>query len=228
MSAPPPDPRPEGPLAPVRRHYTAPTGGRTRDAFEQAQNLKIALWSLVGVALGGLGGFVGGHPFVGALVGGVAMYMMVQGLVGASGAAGSRIHAPSGASTPHAREHSRAESLVVRGHYREAVEVFEAAIAEDPGDPTPYLRIARVHRDHLDELEAAAGWFRRALRDADLTPGRAAVARRELVELYVHRMGEEARAAPELARMAEELAGTEDGEWAARELARIKESMREG
>lgn len=227
MSPPPPDSGSDGPLSPLRRPYTAPTGGRTRDAFESAQSLKIALWSLVGVGLGLMAGLMAGHPFVGALSGGVVMYLVVQGLVGSAGAAAGTLHAPSGSNTPHAREHSHAESLVVRGYYREAVEVFEKAIAEEPADPTPYLRVARIQRDDLGDLEAAARWFRRALREPELTPGREALARRELVELYVHRMGEAARATPELARMAEELAGTEDGEWAARELARIKAAMRE-
>ena len=116
---------------------------------------------------------------------------------------------------------------MVHGRYRAAVEAFEVAVAEDPSDPTPYLRIARIHRDHLDELEAAASWFRRALRDADMPRGQAGLARRELVELFIHRLKEPARAAPELARMRDEWAGTPEGAWAAEELARIKEAMKE-
>jgi hypothetical protein len=51
--------------------------------------------------------------------------------------------------------------------------------------------------------------------------------RKELVELFTHRMKASERALPELARMAEELAGTPEGEWAATQLREIKARLRE-
>ena len=227
MTEQPPSGGPEGPLSPRRRSYTErPRGPRDRDAAETAMKLRVGVWSLIGVGLGFLAGSLAGHPFLGALVGGGGVYGLAMLLVGGAGRVASTLHAPSGATTPRGREHSRAESLLVRGHYAEAVEAFQEAVAGDPTDPTPYLRIARIHRDHLGELETAAAWFRRALRDARVPRGTAVLARRELVELYVHRMKEPRRAAPELARMVEEWEGTEEGEWAARELAAVKEAMR--
>lgn len=76
-------------------------------------------------------------------------------------------------------------------------------------------------------LWAAARWFRRTLREAATGPGLATLVRKELIELYVHRLAQPERAAPELARMADELAGTPEAEWATRELATVKARMAE-
>lgn len=144
-----------------------------------------------------------------------------------AGVAASKLYTPEGRAPSKKREYSYAESLVARGMYAEAVDAFEMAVAEDPADITPYLRIARIYRDHLTRFEDAARWFRRALREARVTEGMATLARKELVELYVHRLGEPAKAAPELARMAEEFAGRAEGEWAAAELAEVKRRIAE-
>lgn len=160
-------------------------------------------------------------PFLGAaFVTGLTLLVTHK----AAGAA-SAFYNPSGRSTPHKREYSQAESLVARGLYLDAVTAFELAVVDDPTDPTPYLRVARIYRDHLDEMDDAARWFRRALREADVPRGMAMLARKELVELYTHRMGAPEKALPELARMAHELAGTPEGEWAEAELKDIKSRM---
>lgn len=188
--------------------------------------MRIGLWSLAGGVLGFLAGWMLGHAFLGAVAGWVVCFLFVRVVVGAAGAAAGQLHQPSGG-TPHQPGHSRAEALAARGHFREAVRLLARAVEDDPDPPAPYLRAARILRDELGEPEEAAAWFRRALRDAALPPGPARSIRRELVELYVHRMKEPRRAAPELARMSEELAGTEEGAWAARELEEIKARMRE-
>ncbi len=115
--------------------------------------LRLGLWSLPGALLGAIGGFVTGlgplAVVLGAGVGAALVYGLSSMMVGGAGKAAGTLHNPSGRSTPHAREHSAAESLVVRGRYEEAVQAFEAAVSEDPRDPVPYLRLARIHRDHL-------------------------------------------------------------------------------
>jgi tetratricopeptide (TPR) repeat protein len=141
------------------------------------------------------------------------------------GRAAATIHNPSGRTTPSRREHSHAESLLARGLVQEAIDAFEIAVAEDPGDPSPYLRVARIYREKLGRYEDAARWFKRALTESAAPPGIAMLAARELVELYVTKLGEPGRAAPLLARMAEERAGTPEGTWAAEELAAVKAAM---
>lgn len=216
-----------------RRTFSAEpprTGGpRDVDPGDQA----VLVWSFIagalGLIMGGFLGFFVAHgglptwiaflcPFAGA-AGAVGLVRLVVG--GGTRVAGT-VYNPSGRTTPYRREHSRAESLAARGQYEEAVTAFELAVAEDPSDPRPYLRVARIYRDHLGRPEDAARWFRRASRETG-TPS--LIARKELVELYMHRMNTPGKAMPELARMAEELAGTPEGEWAAAKLRHVKELL---
>ena len=229
-SAPQGDPR-------SQRTFSEPpkrTGLKDVDSSQQALVLRAATGGVYGGILGGLLGF--------SLLGqGVPIWLLPVCVVGGwltvsggvllavtyAGRAASTLYAPDGRSTPRKKEYSQAESLVARGLYQEAVTAFELAALEDPTDPTPYLRVARIKRDHLGELEDAARWFRRALRESQAPPGVALLARKELVELYTHRMGVPERALPELARMAEELAGSAEGAWAAAEYAAIKARLAE-
>jgi tetratricopeptide (TPR) repeat protein len=197
---------------------------------------RLLAWSLVGAFLGLLlGTFVsangqGGPGVIAACIAGgwAATYFGPLWIMSLAGRAGSGLYAPSGSTTPRKREYSLAESYAARGDYERAVTAFEEAIAEDPTDPQPYVRVARLQRDRMNEPEAAASWFRRALRDAALSPSLHLLTLRELVELYDGRLGQPERAAPLLARLADEQAGTPDGAWAVEELARIKRRMAEG
>lgn len=220
-----------------RRTFSEPPKRRAlrdMDASERAIVMRAVTSGMYGGVLGGLLGFslvAGGRPFWVLLLCVAAGWLAVSAatlvLVHAVGGAASTLYAPDGRSTPKKKEYSQAESLVARGLYQEAVTAFELAVLEDPTEPTPYLRVARIKRDHLAELEDAARWFRRALRESQAPPGVALLARKELVELYTHRMGAPERALPELARMAEELAGSAEGAWAAAEYAAIKARLAE-
>lgn len=141
------------------------------------------------------------------------------------GRAAGTLYNPSGSSTPRRREYSHAESLVARGFHREAVEAFEIAVAEGPTDPTPYLRIARLCRDQLGRPEDGARWFKRALAESEMSESVSLLTARELVELYTVKLSQPGRAAPVLARIAEERGGTKLGDWAAEELASLKAAM---
>ncbi len=222
------DPRP-------RRTFSEPPkqrGLKDTDAAERVTRIRILTFGLFGGALGVLLGFFlvqkGAPSWVAVIcVLGGWLFVSLSTLlvVSSAGAAASTLYAPSSGATPRKKEYSQAESLVARGMYQEAVDVFELAVAEDPSEAAPYLRIARIYRDHLGKPEDAARWFRRALREATPPAGMALLVRKELVELYTHRMGAPERALPDLARMAEELAGTPEGDWAAAELREIKARM---
>jgi len=221
----------------TRRRFEDPPprrGLRDLDTMERGVLTIALLGAIPGFVVGAMLGYFlrqNGHPVwlavLCALAGAAFVPAVALYVTGRAGALAARLHAPPGRSTPPKREYSFAESLVARGAYEEAITAFELALAADPSDPTPYLRIARVYRDHLDRPEDAVRWFRRALAESEAPRGVATLARRELAELYVDRLGQPARAAPMLARMAEEMAGTEDGTWAARTLARVKERMGE-
>jgi hypothetical protein len=130
-----------------------------------------------------------------------------------------------GGTTPRPPEYSRAQALVAQGRYREAVAAYEIGAAESDGDPEPYLAIARILRDHLGEGANAAAWFRRARRDARLTPGQQLLVAQELIELYTTRLGEPRRAIPELALISRIVPGTPHADAAARQLADLRAAL---
>ncbi len=222
---------------PSRRKYSKLPSGAKRDVDQAARGIRLqaAVWSGAGFVMGGLLGVFGvrqlGWPLWVAALGPFVMAALVYGtalfIVNRAGAAVQVLYAPSGRSTPRRSEHSRAEALVQRGEFEDAISLLELAVADDPGEPTPYLRIARIYRDDLGRLEDAERWFRRALREADLPAGLRTLATRELVDLYTIRMSRPEKAAPLLARLAEEAQGSPEGEWAARELREIKRRMRD-
>lgn len=222
--------------APVRRAY-APVAGNasSQDAFERVTRFRLLAWSLVGAFLGLLlGVFVTSSGSGGWLVvlfttmlGWALVYFGPLALASASGRAAGTLYAPSGRSTPRKKEYSLAESYVARGDYEAAIEAFEAAIAQDPAEPMPYLRIARIRRDRMGDPEGAAEGFRRVLTRATLDHGVRLLALREMVELCETRLGDPRRAAPLLARVAEQHEGSPEGLWAVEELTRIRRRIAE-
>jgi tetratricopeptide (TPR) repeat protein len=162
---------------------------------------------------------------VGVLLGPLLIWLVVVGVTALAGRGASGIYMPTGVSTPRKREYSRAEALLVRGDREAAIAEYEAAIAADPSDPEPYLRVARILRDQLKRPADAIPWFRRAVREARPSPGLERRALREVAEIYLHHLREPRKAAPELARLAEAFPATPDGRWAREELGRVKEEM---
>lgn len=217
------------------RAYSEMSGRRDVDQFEQAIRLKALMWSFAGAIMGALMGIfivvaddergIWIVP-VCAIVGWLIAFLGPLGLARAAGRAAGNIHNPSGRTTPAKKEYSQAESYAIRGMHEDAVSAFEVAIAEGDGkDPTPYLRIARTYRDDLARPTDSERWFKRALKESQMPDGQRWLTRRELVELYRGKMGTPAKAAPLLARMAQEREGTREGEWAAAELRSVKDEM---
>jgi tetratricopeptide (TPR) repeat protein len=206
------------------------------DQFERVARLKVFLWSIVGAFLGFLlGVFLGVQGKAGPLVvmtttliGWASSYFGPLLLMKWSAQAGGSLYNPSGKSTPRKREYSLAESYVARGEYQAAIDAFEVAIGEDPTDSMPYIRVARIQRDKVGDPEGAAHWFKRALTESETNSGMRTLLRKELLELYEVRMKQPERAAPMLARISEQEAGTADGDWAGVELGRIKAIMADG
>lgn len=217
------------------RSWSPPAGRRRiEDARDRANLLKILLWSPAGFALGvALGWYLTRSrgapgwtvPALG-LVGWAFVVVLPLAAMAAAARAAGTLYAPTGSSTPHPREHSRAMALVARGLHEDAVAELARAVDEDAADSGACLLIARILRDELGRHEDAGRWLRRALESGSLGDRAARAVRRELIELYTSRMGAPERAAPELARMAEELAGTAEGDWAVAELRAIKRDMR--
>ena len=177
---------------------------------------------IVGYA-GLLYGLWGRGTVVGLTAAGLAVTFLVPLLIAAlGGGAAGALYNPSGAGTPRKPTYSQAESFAARGLYDQAVAAFEVAIAASPGDPEGYLMVARLHRDRSRRLEESAAWFKKALEHTRPASGTALLVARELVELYAVKLNEGKRAAPVLARLAEERPDTPEGRWAVEELRRVK------
>jgi tetratricopeptide (TPR) repeat protein len=224
-------------LEPPRRTFKEPAGkdsGRGRrlkdvDAVARAEKLRVAGWALfAGLPMGGMAGYAAGNVLAGLVLGPVFVFVVASLILAPVNRTASLLHMPSGSSTPRRKEHSQAEALAVRGDFEAAIALYEEAIRDVPEDGEAYLRIARIHRDHLESPEEALHWFRRATDEAELPHGQEMLARREMAELLIHRLREPRRAAPDLARLAEAHEGKPEGDWAREELARIKEEMARG
>lgn len=214
---------PEPPsVPPPRRRYAAGTphrGPRDRDVSGLVQHVgPLAL----GFGVGTVWVVWTGMPLYTPVVVAVLVWGIVQLATGGAGRVASMYLGLRGGTTPRPREYSHAQALVAQGRYREAVDAYEIAAAESDGDPEPYLAIARILRDHLDDGTGAAAWFRRARRDARLTPGQQLLVAEELIELYTTRLGEPGRAIPELALICRIVPGTPQAEAAARQLATLR------
>jgi len=125
-----------------------------------------------------MGAVLGGMHFGGvlsALIGATAVAAAVyaaSGVLSEWSARGARaVLLPSGRSTPSRHGFSEADAAIMRRRYVEAAALLESAAMDDPEDPEAYLRLARLHRDHLDDPPRAHAWFQHARATGHLTPG---------------------------------------------------------
>ena len=177
---------------------------------------------LLNAALGATGGALAILPvaLAGAFFLGTLLHHVL--LESAGSAAQRMLGGPSiGASPP---DYSYADSLVARGLYDGAVEAYREA-AERSGSPEPLIRAARVLRDQLRQHDRAV----ETLREVRAHPAGGAaleeLVTREIVEIFVARTGEPARALPELARLAERHPDTPGGAWAKRRMAELRAEL---
>lgn len=180
------------------------------------------IWLTGGAERGGGGAVAAlliGFP-LGGLLAGLLMGFLREGLgllVDGSLQGATRGRSP--------RDYSHARSLVIRGSYREAVELLGAEAAADPKDPEPLLLAARVLRDHLGQPQEAAGWLRRARVIQNLSPQQDITVTRELVELYEGPLASPEKALPELARVAATYPNSRASEWAQNTLTRLRAAV---
>ncbi len=129
-----------------------------------------------------------------------------------------------GWSGPRSPDYSHAEALEKRGDLEGAAEIYKEAIFTNRRHPLAYLQLANI-RASAGLHEEAIDVLRRALATARFTPHEEAMTIREIHEIFSTKLGDPARAAPDLARYLERQPAEAYGRWARRELDYIKEHM---
>jgi hypothetical protein len=198
-------------------------GLREIDAAKRARIIRIASMSLAGGLIGALAGWFAGFGVIpGSMVGFLIVFVITLGIVEGAGSIMGTVHNPSGKSTPVRREYSYPESLAVRGRYDEAIDAYQVCCVDFPEDPEPYVRIARIYRDNLEQLEESVFWFKRARSEATVDRGRELLITQEIIEIYTNKLDSPKRAIPELARIKDRFPGDATAEWASTEIDRMR------
>lgn len=212
------------------------------DAAERAFGIQTLAWALaVGLLMGGVGGagivvmlqqqgrLQGFPPIAGAVLGflgvGTGVYGLARWAVRRAREVTQSIYNPSGGSTPYKPQYSYAASLVVRGRYQEAAAAYELHAIENPAEPVPYLQLARLYRDKLQQYEDALAWFRRVRTDATLGPGQELYVIQEIIDLYTHKLRTPRKAIPELTLVCQRFPGTPAARAAEKQLAEMREML---
>ena len=115
---------------------------------------------------------------------------------------------------------SAQESLIIRGHFREAEASFLAHLAEHPADHEARLALAELYRRHLADPTAAEQLYLQ-VRQNQPTKKQEATASNQLIDLY-RVTGQRGRLMTELARYAQRYSGTRAGAEAKKALSQMK------
>lgn len=233
MTEPSGEPR-RPPAAPRRRDYhDDPNRKQKPDSVER---LRMFGPLFIGVGIGLTWGMVAGgawfgQPFLGALVGMVVIGGLTWGIthlvVGGMGRGAAGVVLPSGKSTQYKRQYSDAEACTARGDHTAAILAYQRYVLEEPRDPEPYFRIARIANRELQDYEQAVEWYRRVRKESEIDAGRDLLATQELADLFIHKLRQPRKAIPELARLVDRYPQTPPGKAAVDELARLRAMMAE-
>ncbi len=124
--------------------------------------LKAAVWSLaagiIGLVVGYLVGGVLG-ALLGLVVAPLTTFVLTTGMIALAARTARTWLMPSGSSTPYEAAFSQADALIMRTRFDEAIALLENAVMEDPRNPEPYLRLARLYRDQLKDRKRAREWL---------------------------------------------------------------------
>ena len=186
--------------------------------FDRIGRIQLAIW---GAIL--LYGLVTMNPMF--IMFALAVMIIVPLIQMVSGRVARNIFDPTGANVASKPAYSEPESLAVRGRFQEAVDAYELAARDEPEDPEPWLRIARIERTDLKRPQRAIEALRAARTRVPAESPTGQMIAREIAELMLRDLGDPQRAMPELARLAATWPDTPTGQWAARELAELKKTV---
>ncbi len=161
---------------------------------------------------------------LGALLGSIGAFAVLS-IPTAAGAVAKGFTLPSGNSTPYEQQFSYQEAMIMKGEIAEALESYEAIIAENPQLVSPRMRAAEHYVKGNRNPTRAAELFRE-IRDIPGVPSRDAVyASSRLVDLYEGPLADPGRAVVELRRIIERYPGSAMAKHAREALPAMKARM---
>lgn len=103
---------------------------------------------------------------------------------------------------------SEARSLMAQGDYEGAVEAYKRAAEADPLNRLPWVEIAKIYKDHLDDPASAIQTFRNALESQEWQVNDAAFFCFRLAEMYDEHEGNRASARAIMQQVIDEFPNT--------------------
>jgi hypothetical protein len=196
-----------------------------RHGPEGLQHIKALGYGMMvfGLVFGTLISRLGFHwwiPFV-ALAAGIVVGGMGFWLGEAAGATYKHLMV-NGSSTPYVEQYSYQQALVMQGKLDEALESFEAVIAEKPGEVDPRMRAAELYDREKKNAIRAAELFRDVQRIETCPAGTFIYATNRLVDLYTGPLNQPGKALGELRKLIDKYPGTPAAEQARVGLATLK------
>jgi hypothetical protein len=133
-----------------------------------------------------------------------------------------KLFAVDGSSTPYKEQYSYQQALVMQGRVDDALESFEAVIAEKPDEVSPRVKAAELYARERQNHRRAAELFREVQRIAGVPMGDDIYASNRLVDLYTGPLNDQGRALVELRRLADRYPGSPAAAHARDALAALK------
>ena len=127
-----------------------------------------------------------------------------------------------GSSTPYTEGYSYQQSLVMRGRLNEALESYEAIIAEENSTVDVRIRAAELYAREAKNYARAAELLQDVIRHPNCAPGEEVYAANRLADLLSIHLGQMGRALVQLRRLADRYAGTPAGDRALESIRTMK------
>ena len=206
-----------------------------REGPDAALRIRVATYGLMagGVSLPIVAAFafklnIRGLPFIAflivvPLVIGVLVRTMMWRIMNGSEAV-VRVMLEGGSSTPYTEQYSYQQTLVMQGRLNEALESYEAIIAEPNSAPDVRIRAAELYVREAKNHTRAAELLQEVIRHPRCTSGEEVYAANRLADLFSNHLGEPGKALVQLRRLADRYAGTPAGD-RAREAIRVLKSL---
>lgn len=127
-----------------------------------------------------------------------------------------------GSSTPYTEQYSYQQTLIMQGRLDEALQSYEAMIAEPDSTADLRIRAAELYAREAKRPDRAAELLQEVLRTPGITPGEEVYAANRLADLLSSHLGQPGRALVYLRRIADRYAGTPAGDHAREGIKRMK------